>query len=276
MVNVKRKIAFYLLAAILCAGILGSVTATSEGLLVFDDAALFALEEIAQLEADASALSDAYDMDIVIVTTNDAEGKTSRAYADDYFDHNGFGRGDNLDGILFLIDMENRETYISKSGEAIRYLTDKRTEDVLARVLEGGIAEGDYYNATKGFLSGTKEYLESGIPSGQYSEDENADVKEKNTLTPLEAIISLVAGLLASARFYSSTKAKSKMKNPVKVPTFREHSSVNFASEDDILLDTILTHKIMKKPASGEVPDAKSTTHTSSSGKTHGGSGTKF
>ena len=34
-------------------------------------------------------------MDIVIVTTDDAEGKSSLAYADDFFDYNGYGVGEN-------------------------------------------------------------------------------------------------------------------------------------------------------------------------------------
>ena len=53
------------------------------------------------LEEEANNLSSEYNMDIVIVTTNDAAGKTSREYADDFFDYGGFGVGPDYDGILF-------------------------------------------------------------------------------------------------------------------------------------------------------------------------------
>ncbi len=123
-----------------------------------------------------------------------------------------------------------------------------------------------------GFLSGTKSYLQSGIPSDQYSQDES--VKGKNTLTPMEGILSSVAGLLASTGFFFRTKSKYKMKNPVKPLNFRNNSMINFTSEDDRLVDTIVTNRMIPKASNND--SGKSTTHTSSSGKTHGGGGRKL
>lgn len=272
MVNIKRKTRFYLMFFILSIFLLNPIMAKAENLKVFDHANLFSQEEIIQLEEEASILSDDYNMDIVIVSTNDANGKTSREYADDYFDYNGFGLGDELDGILFLIDMDNREAYISTSGKGIRYLTDSRIENIIGRVLNSGIGDGDYYNASKEFLNGTKQYLESGIPSDQYSQEEEVEVE--NTLTFLETIISLIVGLIVSAIFFFSIKSRYKMKNPVKELNFRENSIVNLTAEKDLLVDTIITHRII--PKSKDNDSGKSSTHTSSSGNTHGGGGGKF
>ena len=147
-------------------------------------------------------------MDIVIVTTNDAAGKTSREYADDFFDYGGFGVGPDYDGILFLIDMDNREAYISTSGIAIRYLTDLRLDKILDRVFDEGLLDGDYYGAAMGFLKGTRTYLEAGIPSDQYNEPEKV-VKPKK-ITVIDVIIGLVGGLIASGSFYFGTKARYK------------------------------------------------------------------
>ncbi|MDW7659731.1 MAG: TPM domain-containing protein, partial [Bacillota bacterium] len=108
--------------------------------LVVDQADVFSGSEIVQLAEEARLLGESYGMDIVIVTTQDARGKTAREYADDFFDEQGYGIGDDYSGILFLIDYDNREAYVSTSGLAIRYLTDQRIESVLDAVIDGGLA----------------------------------------------------------------------------------------------------------------------------------------
>lgn len=271
MVNIKRKVTLNLVFIVLIMFSLSPIMVIGQGLKVFDDANLFTEGEINVLDDEANILSNKYNMDIVIVTTNDANGKTSREYADDYFDYNGFGVGSDLDGILFLIDMDNREAYISTSGQGIKYLTDQRIEDILDIAYDNGLADGDYYGGSVGFLTGTRTYLERGIPSNQYSESE----KPENSLTFLEGIISLASGLVASAGFFFGTKSKYKMKNPTKPLNFRNNSIVNLNSQEDRLLDTILTHRTIPK-ASSSSDSGKSTTHKSSSGNTHGGGGRKF
>lgn len=272
MVNIRRNIKIYCLILVLFIFGLNSTIVYSEGLKIFDDAGLFTEDEILELDNRVNSISDKYDMDIVIVTTDAADGKTSRDYSDDFFHDNGFGRGENLDGILFLIDLDNGETYLSTSGESIKYLTDFRIESILDSAYESGLGDGDYYGGVKGFLIATEDYLESGIPSNQYSEDES--VKEENTLTPLEAIISILSGGALSSGFFFRTKSKYKMKNPIKPMTFRDNSIISLSASEDRLIDTVLTHR--KIQASNTSDTGKSTTHTSSSGKTHGGGGRKL
>lgn len=252
------------------------ITIFAEKALVFDDAMLFSQEEIISLENEANSLSKYYNMDIVIVTTDDAMAKTTMEYADDFFDYNGFGVGDNYDGILFLIDMDNSEAYISASGIGIKHLTDERIEKILDDVFDNGLSEGDYYGATLGFLRGTEIYLKAGIPSDQYNYPE--EPKEKNKITEFDIIISILGGLGTSGIFFFSTKSKYKMKNPVKPLTFRNNSFVNFRSNEDKLVDSFVSTRIIPKPQnnSGSSSSGKSTTHSSSSGRSHGGGGRKF
>ncbi len=272
MVNIKENKLLYLLLITLLIFVLNPFMALAQDIRVFDDANLYSDEEIAMLEEETDLLANNYEMDIIIVTTDDAQGKTSRDYADDYFLDNEFGLGSEQDGILFLIDMDNREAYILKSGSGIKYLTDQRVDNILALVLDRGLSNGEYYKATLGFLDGTEEYLKSGIPSNLYLEEEK--VETKKSLTLMESLISIGAGLLASVGFFFGTKSKYKMKNPVKPETFRENSIVNLVSKDDILVDTVLTDRIVPKASKADT--GKSTTHTTSSGKKLGGGGTKF
>lgn len=272
MVNIRKNLKIYLLVIILSIFFSDFIFVYGEGLKVFDDAGLYTDEEIGELDNQANVISETYNMDIIILTTDAAQGKTSREYADDYYDDNKFGIGSEKDGILFLMDMDNGEVYISTSGQAIKYLTDQRIESIIDLAFESGLEDGDYYGGTQGFLSGTKEYLESGIPSNQYSEDESE--KEENSLSLLEGIISIFSGGALSSGFFFKTKSKYKMKNPIKPMTFRDNSIISLSSSEDRLMDTVLTHRKITKSSSSD--SGKSTTHTSSSGQTHGGGGRKL
>ncbi|WP_313233881.1 TPM domain-containing protein [Tissierella praeacuta] len=274
MVNLTRKLMSIILSLILTIFIFNPITVSAEKSLVFDDAILFTAEEITKLETEANGLSNTYHMDIVIVTTKDTDGKTSREYADDFFDYESFGVGDNHDGILFLIDMDNREVYISTSGIGIKYLTDERIEGILDKVFDN-VVSGDYYEAANGFLKGTNDYLESGIPSSQYNKSEY--IKPKNKLTFTDIIISLVGGILTSSIFYFTIKSVYKTPRNGNSFAYKENSFVNLTSNEDKLIDTFVTHRIIPKSTdNSNSSSGRSTTHTSSSGNTHGGGGRKF
>ena len=276
MVNLRLKQISFIILLILTIFTLTPIIVSSAAVNVFDDANVFTNSEELSLDKEAGALGDSYNMDIIIVSVDDAGGKSSREYADDYFDYNGFGKGTNRDGILFLIDMDNREIYISTSGEAIRYLTDMRTENILQDSYDNGLSEQDFYSGTRAFLSSTKNYLQMGIPSGQYSEDEGG--RPKNKLSLLDGLIGLFGGAAGSGGFYFRTKQKYKMKNPIKPLTFRSNSQINLLANENNLLDTRTSQRIIPTPTSSGSSNTsgRSSTHTSSSGRTHGGGGKKF
>ena len=268
MVNSKRKQSFSAVSLLLLLFVLNVMLVNGEALRIFDEADLFSQTEIAELDDMAYALLNMYDMDVVVVTTNDTNGKSTENFADDYFDDNGFGAGDNLDGVLFLLDMDNRGAYIATSGSGVLYFTDQRIENLLARISDSGLGEGDYFRATREFLNGAEDYLASGIPSNRTS-------NEKNSLTFIEGILSFLVGIAAAVIFFFMTKSRYKMKSATKVLAFRENSVVNMSIQEDNLIDTVLTHRIIPKPTSND-SSTKSSTHTSSNGTTHGGGGTSF
>ena len=87
---------------------------------VYDDAALLTPEEIETLESELDAAGEKTGWNMLMLTTDDTNGKTTQEYADDFFD----AIAENGDGVALLIDMQNREICISTGGIAIRYLTD--------------------------------------------------------------------------------------------------------------------------------------------------------
>ena len=68
---------------------------------VVDDANLLSQNERNQLIENIEKFREKYSMDAVIVTSNDLKGKTPRDYADDYYDYNGYGLGNNNSGLYY-------------------------------------------------------------------------------------------------------------------------------------------------------------------------------
>ncbi len=232
--------------------------------LVVDLAGVFTETQEEQLEQSALQLGTQYAMDLVIVTTENAEGKKPMEYADDYFDYNGYGVGSDRDGLLFLIDFDNGEIYISTSGSGIKYLTDARIDSILDDVMNAGSVREDSFGAARTFLSSTAAFLAAGIP-----------VTPPNTLSALDIILGMAASGLLGGGFFAGTKSQYKGKPGRAIFEYQKNSFVNLGIVTDNLTNTFVTSRAIPR-ANGPGGMGGSSTHTSSSGRTHGGGGRKF
>lgn len=86
--------------------------------------------EEAKLDSEIEKIRTNYDFDVVLLTVESLEGYTPEAFADDYYDYNGYGIGDNNDGVLFLISMEERMITIPRQQVMVsRYLRIMESND---------------------------------------------------------------------------------------------------------------------------------------------------
>ena len=159
-----KKISFFFLLVFLLLPL--DVLAASSR--VFDNASLFSEEDIDKLSEEIQKLQDKTQMDYVIVTTLDADGKTAQDYADDFYDSHDFGMDEEYSGMLYLIDLDNQEIYISTTGKMLRYLTDARIESLLDDAFTQA-AEEHYADSAFFVLKGVEDYITLGIPEGQYN-----------------------------------------------------------------------------------------------------------
>lgn len=268
--QIGKRVTTVLLVVLVIVVLTGTAWAAES--LVQDKATLFSADERATLDARAAELGQRYQMDIRILTITDAAGKSSMVYADDYYDQNNFGVGANKDGMLFLIDLDNREIYLSTSGSAIQYLTDQRISDILDTAYNGGLTQSDFYGATQAFLNKTAEFLAAGIPSNQRT----VMAKEPNRLTWLDFLVSLAIAMAAGLGVRLSIPGAYKGHSRPGYFDFRTNSLVSLAAVADQLLDTRVTSRPLPRPqATGGMP-GQSTVHRSGGGQIHGGGGRKF
>lgn len=257
MVNCKRLRLLAFVIVLLTSVLFMSAGVQAAGPLVVDQAGIFTAEQVSTLQQAAAKLGAQYKMDIVIVTTNDAEGKTAMAYADDFFDYNGYGVGTNRDGILMLMDFDNRDVWISTTGSGITYLTDAKIESILDDMFASGMESGDYYGAASAFI------------------DSAARAMAPNSVSLIDGIIALISSGGLGAGIFGGVRSSYKGKPSRPVFEYQKNSLVSYGVTADNMFNTYTTSRIIPRPTSSG-GGGGSSTHTSSSGGTHGGGGRGF
>ncbi len=179
----KRFLAIFLIAlfSVSFAGV-NDVPKADNEIKVHDFANLFSPEEEESLGVMIHSYINDYNMDMVVVTTNENKQDDAQAYADDFYDYNGYGIGDTKDGILFLIDMDTRNIAISTTGEGIRIYDDERIESILDEAYNA-LPYEDYYDSAKAFVSTADRYASYGVPDSNintYIDDNGRYVYEDN------------------------------------------------------------------------------------------------
>ena len=245
---------------------------------VYDDAGLLTDDERDVLEQKAAGVEEQTGWNIYAVTTDDAEGKSAMAYADDFFDTHS---PEQEDGVVLLIDMDNREIWISTCGEAIRYLTDARIDRLLDGAYED-VSNGYYADGMEAMLDGVGVYYDSGIPSGQYNYDEDTGaVSAYRSITPLEFLVVTALAIGSGAVMYLVVAGKYRLRFNTYQYAYRENSDVHLRVREDRFVNQMTTHRRIQTQSSsggssGSHSSGRSSTHHSSSGRSHGGGGRKF
>lgn len=268
-----------------------TMTPDSKGARVYDQAGLLASSEITEIEDQLTSLRKSMNFDVVVVTTEEADGKTAQEYADDFFDDGGFGTGIKKNGILFLIDMDNREIVLSTSGDTIRIFTDRVIDTMLDDAYEG-VSQGDYNASVQAFLKDTEYYGAKGIQAGQYNYDtETGKVSVYRSIRWYEFLIAFVvsAGVAASVCMgvkhqYQMEETKGQTANHNLA--YRADSHFVYGNRTDNLVNKYVSSRIIPRNtgssssrgggSSHSSSAGRSSTHHSSSGRTHGGGSRKF
>lgn len=96
---------------------------------IHDDAKLLSGVEQEKLLGVVAKYAEKISFNILFLTYDDAQGKSTMTYSDDYMD--------NLfpykahDNIAFVIDMDNRQYYINTMGKAIEWLDAEEIDEAL-------------------------------------------------------------------------------------------------------------------------------------------------
>ncbi len=258
---------------------------------VYDDGGLLTEAEETRLQEFLVETADRVEQDLVIVTTRDNRGKEARDYADDFYDRHGFGyEKENGSGVLFLIDMDASEIYISTAGTAIGKYTDAEIDDTLDAVMPD-MRAGDYAGACFTFVSEAERCLTGGETGDNGYYDEKADrfveypaeypsaEKEpgwKKAVSPerLAIVFSISAAVSAFVVLIISRNRKTRMS--VDGGTYMKDGGLQFRERSDRFTHTTVVTRQIPKDNGGGGGRGHSSSHIGSSGRSHGGGGRSF
>lgn len=251
---------------------------------VVDEADILTDDEETDLLTCIDEISERQEFDVVVVTEESLDGQSARDYAADYYDYNDYGMGEDKDGILLLVSMEEREWFILTTGYGIDAFSDAdlgRLEDVFLSELSSG-------NYQEAFLAFAEEcdshltYIENRVDDGEgYQQDYGEDYEEVYVVEEEHfpnVILSLVIGLLLAFIPVSimSGQLKSVKAQRAAGVYIKSGSEKITLRRDDFLYHTI-----------NRVPRPKENHHSGgsrggggsfrgSSGRSHGGRGGRF
>lgn len=259
---------------------------------VYDMADLLIDEEEHAFEEQIEGYRDSLGFDIVVVTTEDAQWKEAQEYADDFYEAGDFGAGQNKSGILFLIDMDNRELALSTNGTAIRIFTDDRIEHMLDDVYDGA-SRGEFDDSVEAFLQDVSYYGQNGIQTGQYNFDtETGKISVHKSIQWHEALFALIVaafvagGACLTVKKQYNMEASDRQKNSLNM-AYRADCSLAYGDRTDHLVNKFVTSRVIPKStgggrssgsrsSGGRSSAGRSSTHRSSSGRSHGGGSRRF
>lgn len=260
------------LLLILCCITPAFAAKTEEGFVdeysrVQDFADLLTESEENDLLAQLDEISTRQKMDIIVATTDTLDGASVQDYADDLYDQGQFGYGPDKDGLLLLISMEDRDWYISTCGYGITAFTDAGIQYIGDQITED-LGDGNYAAAFSTFAQQCDAFITQARTDRPY---DNSNLPH-DPLSIIWIPICIAAGIALAVLTVGTMKSQLKgVRSQPAANSYLRKDSLNITSRNELFLyRTVSRHERPKNEDSG------SSTHTSSSGQTHGGGGGKF
>ncbi len=251
-------------------------------LRVVDRAGLIPDEKEQELLKKCDEISERQSVEVTIVTVNSIGGRTSREYADDYYDYSGFGIDDTRSGILLLISMENRDWAISTTGLGISYFTDKGQEYMVSE-FKGYLSDGDYYKAFDMYADLCDMFITEAKDDRPYDVDHMPEhslvpfrevaFEKLITILPASLILAFIIWLIICTiekHKLTSVHFKGQADDYIRKGSF----VIN--QRNDTFLYKHTTKRYNPPSESSGGGGGGSSSHSSSSGSSHGGSSGHF
>ncbi len=286
--------AVFLLTVFLCIAVMlvfprSAMAQETEGSLrLCDDAKLFTEKAAEKIETQAEVLREEMNMDIVVVTTDYTGSMSSEEYADWYYEEGGYGVGKNHNGALLLLDMDNRELYVSTEGAMTRFLTDKRIDTMLDHAVPA-MKQNDYAGAVFSMLDDIQIFYRKGIPGNQYNYDrETGAISRYRSIRWYEWLLAAAVAVFCGGSACLSVKNQYAMKKERRQAAnyqmaYRANAQFHFQDYNDAMVDqSVVQSRISAavrsggRSGGGSGGSGRSTTHRSSGGRSHGGGGRRF
>lgn len=272
--------------AFLAAFLLGSAATVSAAGQIPKERQLNRLEDEADILTDSQEqilmqkldeISERQQCDVAVVTVYSLMGKSAQDFADDFYDYNGYGMGTEDSGILLLISMEDRDWAISTYGFGIYAFTDVGIQ-FLTDAFLSELSDGDYMEAFTIYADKADDLLTRAANGNPLDADDIRQMQKQVWKSRVPGMIGagVVLGILLA---YIITRASMKKANGLigggacEAGMYMVPGSVKMTGAGEFRIGTRVNRIYSPRQ---EKQSGGSSTHVSSSGRSHGGASGKF
>ena len=237
---------------------------------VFDEPDLLTDSEESELIAKLENICSQKQMEVVVAAFETIGDYTPMEYADDFYDYNGYGYGENRDGLVLIIVMDTSDWWISTRGSAITAFTDAGIEYIGEQIVPY-LSDGDYYGAFNRFAEQCVVFIDQANAGDPY---DTHNLPKAPFNAGMALVIAVVIGFIVGKIYTGSLKGQLKtVQAQSAAANYVKAGSLNVTNSRDFFLYRNVSKTAKESSSSGS---GGSSTHHSSSGATHGGGGGKF
>ena len=136
---------------------------------IVDDAGYLMQSELASLSKELDKVREKYNFEVAIYTESDMTSGSAEASADDIYDYNGYGAGENDDGIMLYICRDTREYHFTTHGKGREYFNKNGLIYLESKVLPY-LEDDNYYKAFSAYIETADELLSMAKDGTPYNE----------------------------------------------------------------------------------------------------------
>ncbi len=239
---------------------------------IYDFADLFSNDEEKKLYDQILKYISKYNLDLAVVTIDHNNKQSASSYAQDFYDYNYFGKGLENSGLLFLIDMESREIYISTTGLAIELYNDYRIDKILDGIFNY-MSRKEYYTGTSSFVRLVSSYADiDKSKDKEYIISNGSLVKDYSYIgyVVIAAIVITVIAILIMVRMNHLVFKASSSKD------YLNRKTKKISRVSDVFLGSHVTKIRIDNVSSSGGGNSSGFSGSGSSGISHGGGGHRF
>ncbi len=213
-------------------------------------------EQQSRLSEKALALAQKYGLDVVLVIMDINTGQSAQQNAEDIFDYGGYGQ----DGVLGLIDIDNRTVWVSTTGKGMELISDAQATKIAEKVVARNRLKNYAYEVAMDTLA-------------YQIEDKLADSRPR--VKVMDVLIALLAAALAFGIFFGSTSViYRKPKGAKRVIDMKTQAIPNYDVIQDTLVNTYTRSEQISSGSSGG--GSRSSGGGGGGGRSHGGGGASW
>jgi uncharacterized protein len=231
-----------------------------------DNADLLSVSEKNDLSSLIDSIAAAYKFDLVIVTEKSIGDISPRDYADNFFDNNGYGLGNDRDGCIFLRVMGSRDYWFSASGRGIKILNPSALSKLKSDTGKY-LGKDDYNAAFRAFIQAWDKFLMLDAKGRSY----NFFYRYNLVLLLIVWLIAFVIGLIVVSTWKHGMNTALRK---TQAASYIIPESLNFAVKKDSFLFSKV-EKTKRATQNSISASGSKVIHISSSGRTHSGGGGK-